>query len=110
MKAVKAVRIYAYHTCINLARDVTGGCRTTVPWIFDDIISDTFGKTQSVGKTRFSLLSSMQLLAVDHLLKFLLNVQGVSISESEVRMKNHERNKQCGNHVETESSCTKSIR
>ena len=50
--AVKAVRIYAYHTFINLATNVAGGCRTTVPWIFD-IIYATFGKTQSVGKTRF---------------------------------------------------------
>ncbi len=48
--AVKAVCIYAYRTFINLATNVARGCRTTVPWIFDDIIYETFVKTQSVAR------------------------------------------------------------
>ena len=42
------------HLCIpyfiNLATNVARGCRTTVPWIFDDIIYETFVKTQSVAR------------------------------------------------------------
>ena len=40
-----------------------------------------------VAKNRMYDSASMQLLTINHLLKFRLNVQGVNISESELRMK-----------------------